>query len=88
MSTSQLIEKKYVALNKSCIGWNDISILLDVPPNTAKNIFTKLKKKHQDNEYVRKDSIPMSLIEQELINYGMDPAKIIKAHKLEMKKEL
>ena len=85
MSTSQLIEQKYVALNKSCIGWKDIAVLLDVSERKAKDIFAALKKKH-DNPYITSTSIPMSLIEEDLMNYGMNPSKITKAYKLEMKK--
>lgn len=87
MSTNQIIEQKYIALNKTCIGWKDISILLDISETQAKLLFTKLKKEHSNCEFVRKSEIPFSLVEDKLISCGLNPAKITKAYKLIIEKD-
>lgn len=87
MSSNQTIEQKYVALNKTCVGWKDIMILLDVSEAKAKRTLRELKKKYSDNFFMKSIEVPLSIIESDLICMGLNPGKITKAYKLIIEKD-
>ena len=83
MITNQLIEKKFKIINKSCIGWEDIKVLLDLKTDSAAKItFRKFKSNHRENPYISKRTIPLSIIEKDLANMGVNFNRIIKLYSL------